>query len=97
MISLMDILKDILITYQWNLSAEFNLMISSEDILRGYPPDLSVGLFCWTYPMDLIQVGVTRVSVTGSKKKRILCISPKVGQAQPAAPSGHYILYTTCV
>ncbi len=44
--------------------------------------------------MDLIQVGV---SVTGSLKKRILCVSPKAGPAQPAAPSGHYILYTTCV
>jgi hypothetical protein len=44
--------------------------------------------------MDLIQVGV---SVTGSWKKRILCVSPKAGPAQPAAPRGHYILYTTCV
>ncbi len=44
--------------------------------------------------MDLIQVGV---SVTGSWKKRILCVSPMAGPAQPAALSGHYILYTTCV
>ena len=44
--------------------------------------------------MDLIQVGV---SVTGSWKKRILCVSPRAGPAQPAALSGHYILYTTCV
>jgi hypothetical protein len=44
--------------------------------------------------MDLIQVGV---SVTGSKKKRILCVSPRAGPAQPATLSGHYILYTTCV
>ncbi len=46
--------------------------------------------------MDLIQVGV---SVTGSWEKRILCVSPRAaaGPAQPAALSGHYILYTTCV
>ncbi len=31
------------------------------------------------------------------EKKRILCVSPKAGPAQPAAPRGHYILYTTCV
>jgi hypothetical protein len=44
--------------------------------------------------MDLIQVGV---SVTGSWKKRILCVIPRAGPAQPAVLSGHYILYTTCV
>ncbi len=38
--------------------------------------------------MDLIQVGV---SVTGSREKRILCVSPKAGPAQPAASSGPYI------
>ncbi len=43
--------------------------------------------------MDLFQV---EVSVTGSWKK-ILCVSPKAGPAQPAASSGHYILYTTCI
>ncbi len=47
-----------------------------------------------THNMDLIQVGV---SVTSSRKKRILCVCPKAGPAQPAALSGHYILYTTCV
>ncbi len=41
--------------------------------------------------MDLIQVGVRE---TGSRKKRILCVSPKAEPAQPAAPRGHYILYT---
>ncbi len=44
--------------------------------------------------MDLILVGV---SVIGSWKKKVLCVSPKAGPAQPTAPRGHYILYTTCV
>ena len=30
-------------------------------------------------------------------EKRILCVSPRAGPAQPAALNGHYILYTTCV
>ena len=40
------------------------------------------------FTMGLIEMGV---SVTGSRKKKILCVSPKTGPAQPAAPSRPYI------